>query len=253
MERFVGVDWGSTGWICAIYDQANWDIEYHPSFLSVWHNHDDADSILVDIPIGLVQEGFRTCDELAKDELGKRQQSVFYTPPRPIFDCRSYPEAASEFEELTGRGMTTQTWSIMPRVRELDEFIAEFPEAHGGHAGSSNGVRESHPEICFAHLGQDEETVSKLEDGGLDHRLSILEEHCSGVTDSYETLVAQHIDELDAYERRFSTNHRDDIVDAMGLAVTALVADGEFETLPKNPPTDSVREVPVEIVYSEPS
>lgn len=253
MATFVGVDWGSTGWISAIYDEeASWDIQYHPSFLSVWCQHRDAASILVDIPIGLVEEDFRECDVEAKELLGGQQQSVFLTPPRPVFGYDSYPEAEEEYEVLTGRGMTTQAWSIMPRIREVDEFFTEFPEAHGTHERSSGGIRESHPEVCFSHLGQGEGTLSKQDEGGLDQRLSILGRHCPDVEDAYDTLEARHIDDLEPHERRFSTDNRDDIVDAMGLAITAWLAGGSYQTLPEEPPRDLERKVPVEIVYYDP-
>lgn len=247
MAKFVGVDWGSTGWVCAHLDgEDTWDAEVHPSFLNVWHRYEDADHILVDIPIGLVEEGLRECDEQAESELGGRRNSVFYTPPRPVFECRSYPEAKEKYDKLTGRGMTTQAWSIMPRIRELDVFFAELPEAHGTSGGN---VRESHPEVCFQHLG--EVSKSKLADGGIDERLAILKDYHEGITETYGELVQSNIDDLEAHERRFSTNHRDDLVDAMGLAVAASVADGEFDTLPQQPPGDETRSVPIEIVYAD--
>jgi len=97
MSPHVGVDWGSTGWICAVLDdEGRWDARLHPSFASVWHNHGDADSILVDIPIGLTEEGLRECDREAADVLADRQGSVFYTPPRPVLGARSYPDAKAE-------------------------------------------------------------------------------------------------------------------------------------------------------------
>lgn len=37
----------------------------------------------------------------------------------------------------------------------------------------------------------------------------------------------------------------------MGLAVTAAVTDGDFETLPEDPPRDEERGLPMEIVYAE--
>lgn len=250
MATFVGVDWGSTGWVCVSYDGTDeWDAEVHPSFLNVWHRYEDADHILVDIPIGLVEEGLRECDEQAESELDGRRNSVFYTPPRPVFECESYPEAKEKYEELTGRGMTTQAWSIMPRIRELDVFFAEFPEAHGT---SSGNVRESHPEVCFKHLNEGDVAQSKLADGGIDERLEILEGYSEGISESYRELEARNIDDLDPHERRFSTNHRDDLVDAMGLAVSASVANGEFDTLPEDPPEDGCRDVPIEIVCADP-
>ncbi|MFD1588129.1 DUF429 domain-containing protein [Halorientalis brevis] len=249
MTRYVGVDWGGNGWICASRSaDGDWTAAKHPSFLSVWHEYADATQILVDIPIGLAPEGLRRCDEAAKEELGsQRGRSVFMTPPRPVFDEPTYEEAKARMDELTGRGLSTQAWGIMPRIQELDEFFKEVPDAWGQ-------VRESHPEVAFASLRAEGAVVeSKLSADGEQVRLDTLDDVDpeSSPGDEFERLVEEHITEQPAYARHFSANNKDDLLDAMGLTVTAWTADGEFTTLPEDPDDDPVREVPMEIVAAD--
>ena len=244
MPPTVGVDWGSGQWICAIREgPGEWDLEARPSFLSVWHHHQDHTPILVDIPIGLVEEGLRQCDKEAREVLESvRPNSVFWTPPRPAIEAKTYDEAKALTDQLSPKGLTTQAWGIAPRIRELDEFLAEVSEARGA-------VRESHPEVCFAKLNGGEPPESgKQDDGGIEARLKILEAVESGTRDSYEELIDEYV-EPPAHARLVSTNDRDDVVDAMALALTAAEEEGEFETLPEKPPEDAEREIPIEIVH----
>ena len=244
MPPTVGVDWGSGKWICAIrVGPGEWDLEAHPSFLSVWHHHQNDTPILVDIPIGLVEEDLRQCDEQARELLEPvRPNSVFWTPPRAAIEAKTYDEAKELTDELSPKGLTTQAWGITPRIRELDEFLAEVPDA-------KEAVRESHPEVCFTKLNDgDPPELGKQDDGGIEARLEILEAVESGTRDAYEELICEYV-EPPAHARLVSTSDRDDVVDAMALALTAAKVDGEFETLPEEPPEDPARGIRIEIVH----
>ena len=74
MSRFVGVDWASGCWVVVtVDDDRKVKVTTEPAFLNVWHEHSDADKILVDIPIGILEEPSRPCDEEAStgiDTLG---------------------------------------------------------------------------------------------------------------------------------------------------------------------------------------
>lgn len=242
----VGVDWGSSGWVSAAYD-CDWSFEYHPSMLNVWHDYPDASLILVDIPIGLPKGGYRKCDREAKECLGNRRGSVFWTPPRKAFEERSYTEAKEIVIELTDGSMTTQAWSIMPRIAEVDTFLQEVD-------GAADTVRESHPEVCFQKLSENDVSLGKLSEEGREVRLDILDEHIDEASDAYRGFEKEDIDEPAPHERRFRTTHRDDVVDAMGLATSAHLIEEEGEgtesTMPESPIEDGCG-LPMEIVYWE--
>jgi len=239
----VGVDWGSNGWVVAVRDAGGWDASLHPSFLSVWHAHRDAASILVDVPIGLPQRGRRTCDERARELLGAQRRRVFLAPPRAALDAPTYADAKRRVEARTTGSLTTQTWNVLPQVRDADVLLAEHPAAR-------DVVREAHPEVCFAGLGDGPIAPAKTDDAGVDARLDVLDRY-GDVRAAYERLVAAHIDEPPAHGRRFRADNRDDLLDAMCLAVTGWTDRGTLQTLPADPPQDPERGIPMEIVYRD--
>lgn len=246
MTKHVGVDWASKGWVTVVaFDDGTWKAEMHPAISSVWHHHDDAEHILVDIPIGLPKDCRRDCDELARDRIEKRRNSVFYTPCREAVETNSYEQAKETNIERTGGSISSQSWGIIPRIREVDEFLQDHPETRGV-------VRESHPEVCFNAF--DEEgliTESKSTEKGLEQRLSVLEAIETGLEKKYDNFVEKHIKTPPPFARRISTNARDDIVDAMVLALTAKHGEGAYSTIPDDPENDS-EDLPMEIVYSAP-
>ncbi|SFR97583.1 Predicted nuclease (RNAse H fold) [Halomicrobium zhouii] len=248
MAEHVGVDWGSNGWVCARWNDGDgWDAMVLPSFLDVWCEYESADRILVDIPIGLPDVGdHRACDTEAKEVLSHAHQRVFLTPPRKALEHESYEKAKEE----TDSSMTTQAWSILPRIREVDTFLSEYPEAKGQ-------IREAHPEVCFEKLdGGVGGASSKQSESGVEARIEILKQFDEyDVDEAYPDLVDEHIENLDAWGRRFRSSNRDDLLDAMGLAVMSSRAGDALRFLPvaaESPPEDS-EGLPMEIVYFDPS
>ncbi|MBP2249890.1 putative RNase H-like nuclease [Halarchaeum solikamskense] len=242
-ETVVGVDWGSNGWVAAVRDADGWDARHHPSLLSVWHAHRDAASVLVDVPIGLPERGRRACDERARDALGAQRRRVFLAPPRAALDAPTYAEAKRRVEARTAGSLTTQTWNVLPQVRDADVLLAEHPGARGV-------VREAHPEVCFAGLGDGPIAPAKTDDAGVEARLDVLDRYDDARV-AYERLVAARIDEPPAHGRRFRADSRDDLLDAICLAVAGRTDRGTLRTLPDDPLRDPERGVPMEIVYRD--
>ncbi|GGM60627.1 putative RNase H-like nuclease [Halarchaeum rubridurum] len=239
----VGVDWGVNGWVAAVRDGAGWDTRLHPSLLSVWHAHRDADAVLVDVPVGLPERGRRACDERAREVLGSQRRRVFLAPPRAALDAPTYAAAKRRVEARTDGSLTTQTWNVLPQVRDADVLLAEHPDARGV-------VREAHPEVCFAGLGDGPIAPAKTDDAGVEARLDVLDRY-DDARAAYERLVAERIDDPPAHGRRFRADNRDDLLDAMCLALTGWTDRGTLRTLPDDPPRDPERRVPMEIVYRD--
>lgn len=89
--------------------------------------------VLIDIPIGLIDEGPRSCDVEARQLLGARRSSVFPAPPRRLLRARSYRGQCSR-----------QLWNILYKIREVDEAMTPRLQRR---------IREAHPEVSFALLG----------------------------------------------------------------------------------------------------
>ena len=105
---------------------------------------DDSDRIFVDIPIGLPNgpEG-RLCDREARGRLGAYfAGSVFPAPVRAALAAVTYEHANRISRNESGKGMTQQTFAILPKIREVDSLLQNSERAR-------RIVREVHLEICF--------------------------------------------------------------------------------------------------------
>jgi predicted RNase H-like nuclease len=136
-------------------------ISTEPAIQTVWTTHRmAAAAIIVDIPIGLPEDGPRACDEAARSKVGSRYSSVFATPSRGAVEAREYQEARTANEEAGCGGLGSQSWGLVPRIREVDVFCEESPEAAGT-------LYESHPEVCYrAFSGEDGGSAVQDRPGG---------------------------------------------------------------------------------------
>lgn len=240
MGKYIGVDWAARGWFGVVLDDdGDWDADLFPSVWSLWKYHSDATRILVDVPIGLPSrsQGRRECDEAAKDFLKRRQRSVFYTPVREaVYETNL--EHAKEVNEAAGYSIQNQAWGIVPRIREVDEFLDERPTAR-------DRVRESHPEVCFHALAGDPLEHSKHTPEGVRERRGILADE--------DPRTAALVDDL---AEEFTTpgyapmvGGVDDVLDALVAAVTARRDEDDLASLPDGPTPTDERGLPMEIVY----
>jgi predicted RNase H-like nuclease len=240
----VGVDWAAGHWVTVrCGDEVQ--VSTEPSILNVWHEHHDADRILVDIPIGLpsdtteTQDGRRACDIAARNELPPElASSVFPVPCRDAVEADDYEAASEANRAQLDSGLSAQSWGIVPRIREVDVFLRT-------HENARDKLEESHPEVCFAGLADDTEySASKLTDDGESQRKNVLGSHGRGeaLLDAYEEAVETAAD--GTWKRRITTTRTDDVLDAMALALTAQL---ETRTLPADPPHDD-EELPMQIV-----
>lgn len=251
MAPFVGVDWASRGWLAVAIEDDEWTARMHPSIHSVWFDHRDAESILVDIPIGLPESKRRECDRGAKEFLGPdRARSVFWTPCRDAVERDTYAAAKRANRAARGDSLSTQAWGLVPRIREVDRFLRDTDDARGV-------VAESHPEVCFASFASGSLT-SKHDDDGIDARRAILEATDDSAAGVYDRFVDEHIESQPSWARRIGSSNRDDLLDAMVLALTAKAGAGGFErTLDRagdgapSIPRDG-EGLPMQIVYAEP-
>lgn len=101
--------------------------------------------LLIDMPIGLPEQGSRRCDQLARERLGMRRSSIFPAPIRPILQAGSWEEACVIREQIEGKRMSKQSWNITAKVREVDALLQVDPALRGW-------LREVHPELSFSLL-----------------------------------------------------------------------------------------------------
>ncbi len=196
-----------------------------PGVRDLWNAFSGADRILMDIPMGLpFSDGGRQCDMLARSFLGPgRGASIFPVPARDAVYAPDYRTACAVNREICGKMISRQSWNICPKIRDVDRFLRKTPEAAGR-------VFESHPELCFYALSGNRPMVhGKRCREGIDERLDLLSSRFRASRKVYETAVSKY--------RRKDVS-RDDIVDAMGLAVTAYCYRERLRSLPGEPPLD---------------
>lgn len=185
---------------------------------------------LIDMPIGLLQNGAveRRCDQHARALLGRpRASSVFRAPCRPALDAidQGYAAACAINREVTGVGLSLQTFNIMPKILELDQLLQRHP-------GLRASLRESHPELCLFGLNQGcSMRFNKRSAAGQRERRQLLRRWSAQVEATIDNVVMR-------YPRRVLAI--DDAVDAAVLALAArrIQALGQARELPSVPAVD---------------
>jgi predicted RNase H-like nuclease len=140
----------------------------------------------IDMPLGLLADGWRDADALARRALGRRGVTVFAIPPRPIWQQPTYAEANRVCRELTGKGLSAQTWGLRGKLLEADEYRRKSPAR----------LYEVHPELAFAALAGAPLQESKHTKAGLILRRELL--HQAGLTLPAKVAGAPENDLLDA-------------------------------------------------------
>lgn len=222
MDSHVGVDWASGSWVVVEANNGTTTVSAEPSLLNVWHEYGNrATEILVDIPVHLTDDDDRACDTDAKDYLGARVSTVFWTPVRDAVMADNYEDAKSK----NAGGLGSHSWGLTPRIREVNALLGEVDAA-------SEIVFESHPEVCFkAFHGED--LPSKKTDAGYELRKHCLLEHGG---ESFQPVI-DFVDDRHAnsqWHQRIQSGRIEDVLDAAILALTARESEGSYSTLPQN-------------------
>ena len=118
----------------------------------------------IDMPLGLLAAGWRTADKLAAGLLGPRRSSVFAIPPRAVWEQPGYAAANQLCRELTGRGLSAQTWGLRVKLLEANEYRET----------SRRRLYEVHPELAFSAMAGAPLADSKHTPGGREHRRDLL-------------------------------------------------------------------------------
>jgi predicted RNase H-like nuclease len=142
---YVGVDGYPRGWVAVALDQRG-------RFADAWvattlelllDGVPVGPAVGVDIPLGLLEAGWRTADRETAQRLGARRSSVFAVPPRPVWSAIGLAEANRLCRRLCdGGGFSVQAWGLRTKVLEADAY-----RELGQHE-----LIEVHPELAFAGL-----------------------------------------------------------------------------------------------------
>jgi predicted RNase H-like nuclease len=118
----------------------------------------------IDMPLGLLEAGWREADRAARGLLGPRRSSVFAIPPRAVWAQTSYPAANRRCRELTGQGFSAQAWGLRAKLLEANQYRQTC-----GHP-----LYEVHPELAFGAMAGAPLAASKHTAPGRDERRRLL-------------------------------------------------------------------------------
>jgi predicted RNase H-like nuclease len=216
----AGVDGCRRGWVAVVLrDGAFASAETFVDFVSVLTAARAVGCVAVgvDMPIGLLDEGTRECERVARARLKRASGTVFPMPPRSVLEAPSHADALARCRELGVPGVSAQGFALRTKIMQVERAVADavqplpFP------------VLEVHPELAFLAMNGDAPLESKKTWNGFWTRARLLREHGIDVPER-----------LDGVGGAIP----DDVLDAAAVAWSAdRYARGEAVPLPAEPQT----------------
>ena len=200
MKKIAGIDGSKGGWVCV----SGYENNYRELKFGKLKEFNDIKSknfnlVLVDIPIGLdidLKKGGRIVDKLARKELLTNKSSIFNAPSRLVLEAKNYEEA-NKINKNKGMGLSKQSWNLVKKIKEVDEFIKN---------SNKTIIFESHPEIIFQVMKKDKVSTKKKNDEGIIERRNLLEKNGFNKVFLEKNLLAK-----DSFYKK------DDFIDACSL------------------------------------
>jgi predicted RNase H-like nuclease len=215
----TGVDGCRDGWVAV-------DLELGPVRFAAVRLAPGLDALLsgcvpgqvvgVDMPLGLLAEGWRAADREARALLGPRRSSVFAIPPGPVWREAGYAAANERCRALTGSGFSVQAWGLRRKLLEANDYRLRCPHP----------LYEVHPELSFRAMAGAPLRHPKHTAAGHAERRALLAGAGIAVPDGL----------AGAALRRAAV----DVLDAAAAAWTAArIAAGRARAIPDPPQTDA--------------
>jgi predicted RNase H-like nuclease len=237
--RVTGVDACRRGWVAVTLEGAGWPADQSDGTERAGHDApppgpapirvdavrvhatlagllDGAEAVVgIDMPLGLLESGWREADRAARGLLGPRRSSVFAIPPRAVWAQADYQAASQLCRKLTGQGFSIQAWGLRAKLLEADWY----------RGSCRHPLYEVHPELAFSAMAGAPLAHSKHTAAGRDLRRDLL---CRAG-------IALPADSLASVPMAPVT----DVMDAAAVAWSAWrIAAGRAITLPDRPQHD---------------
>ena len=166
--RVTGVDACRRGWVAVTLEVPApgrvrvFAVRVHGSLDGVLEGN--AGVVGIDMPLGLLESGWREADLAARSLLGARRSSVFAIPPRAVWSELDYPAANRRCRELTGKGLSVQAWGLRAKLIEANRYRETCGRT----------MYEVHPELAFGALSGAPLALSKHTVPGRELRRELL-------------------------------------------------------------------------------
>lgn len=232
----IGIDGCKNGWLAVNITPDGFEVDTFNNIEEICAKFREFDCMIIDMPIGLPEsdEDVRP-DADARKLLSHRSSCIFNTPCRQSVFAGNYPEANEINRAHLGKGLSRQSFAIINKIREIDDFIKLTPEY-------VNKIMESHPEICFAMLSPTKRPINEAKNTaeGKNIRISILQRHYDKTTD-----FIVHV-RNNPKLRKIEV----DCIDALCLAITGMLGmESGFKYIPEKPSNDR-RGLRMQMVYA---
>lgn len=166
------------------------ELAFHPTLEAVIAEVGETIShVVVDMPLGLSSDGNRSADRAARERLGARRATFFPTPVRSVLEHEDFDSANAASRQASGRGLSMQSWNLVPKIRELDRLVEERHH---------HAVLEGHPESSFAELAGAPLASKKSTPEGRSERIALLADAVHPDVDRVLADTPKRVDAIDA-------------------------------------------------------
>lgn len=220
----AGVDGAKGGWVMAVTSSVPGSpvsFSLRPSFADVWTNTQSSGIVAlgIDMPVGPPGEDLRRSDIKARQLLGPRRSSLFWTPPLCVLDAAGHAEANRLSKRATGRGLSIQAFNLLPKVREVRAVLS--PDDLSPRARPQ--AAEVHPETSFAALASQPMAASKRQPAGQAERMAALAPEFANLDAAVSPEPGAALDDLlDAAVAAWTARR-------MATAMAMILGDGEAD------------------------
>lgn len=174
----VGIDGCRGGWIAAVISNGMLSL-YKFADLNELTEKLPFDSCLIDMVIGLRgnEQQIRP-DDMARKILKGKAYTIFTSPCRKAVYGETKEERRKANVRVLHKKLPIQTDAIIPKMREVDEFLQ-------ANSQYKNVIQESHPEVCFARLNGSVLMTSKHDSHGIRERAAVIGKYLPEVTEGW--------------------------------------------------------------------
>ena len=113
MTTVVGVDATRKGWVAVVLEDDVFEVaRAFPTIAELASQLSNVAVIGIDIPIGLPANGRRAADLAAREFVGPRRSSVFFTHPWAVIEAPTYADAREISKQRFGTGISAQAYAL---------------------------------------------------------------------------------------------------------------------------------------------
>tara|TARA_B100001287_G_scaffold226171_1_gene195852 strand:+ start:3151 stop:3852 length:702 start_codon:yes stop_codon:yes gene_type:complete len=232
---YIGIDGYINGWCCCVINN-DIDIQLHDSLNNFVNQNQTIKRVFIDMPVGLSSLKFsRKIDREVRKLLPKKNKGSVFTPPcREALIKNTYKEGNSINKDITGKGISIQSWNLNKKIIELDKLLIN-------NLNLRSIIHESHPELCFLKFNHSKPLESnKKTREGIKQRVKLIQNEIKNIGE----ILNNTVDKFRGTKLKI-----DDILDAIILAISAKKWEKNGSRILTQLNTSDEKNIPVAVYY----